>query len=129
MNSRSIAVITVIVTAAACGGGGGSGSNGSPGSGYPSSPSTPSTPTVPANTMIATTMLTFNPTDITVAKGTTVAFVIQDTTHQIYFTGAGKPPDFPAAQNTTQTATFANVGSYGVYCKIHSYMRGSVTVQ
>jgi plastocyanin len=127
MNSRCIAVVAVIVTAAACGGGGGS-SNGSPSSGYPSSPSTPSIP-VPANTMIATTMLTFNPTDITVAKGATVAFVIQDTTHQIYFTGTGKPADLPATQNATVTRTFDNVGSYGVYCKIHSYMRGSVTVQ
>jgi plastocyanin len=129
MNSRFIVVVAVIVTAAACGGGGGGGSNGSPTGGYPSSPSTPSTPTVPANTMIATTTLTFNPADITVAKGTSVAFVIQDTTHQIYFTGTGKPADLPAAQNTTQTRTFDNVGSYGVYCKIHSYMRGSVTVQ
>jgi len=128
MNTRLLTVVAVLVTAAACGGGGGGSSNGTPNGGYPSSPSTPSVP-VPANTMIATTMLTFNPTDITVAKGTTVAFVIQDTTHQLYFTGAGKPADFPPAQNTTETAVFANVGSYGVYCKIHSYMRGSVTVQ
>ncbi|HVT41009.1 MAG TPA: cupredoxin domain-containing protein [Gemmatimonadaceae bacterium] len=127
MNSRFIAVLAVTVTAAACGGGGG-GSNATssfPTGGYPPTTTTP----VPANTMLVTTQLTFNPTDITVAKGTSVAFVIQDTTHQIYFTGTGKPADLPPAQNTTQTRGFDNVGSYGVYCKIHSYMRGSVTVQ
>ena len=126
-----IAIVNAAVVAVACGGGGasGSGSNSSAAP-YPtgSNPATP-TATVPANTMIATNQLTFNPSDLTVARGTTVAFVVQDTTHQLYFTGTGKPADLPATQNTTQTRLFDNAGSYGVYCRIHAYMRGTITVQ
>ena len=112
----------------ACGGGGG---NTNAGAGtYPTTPTTPNVPagTVPANTMIATKGLTFNPLSLNVARNTTVTFVIEDSTHTLYFSGAGAPQELPQAQNQSVQRTFSNAGTFTVLCRNHSYMYSTITV-
>ncbi|HVT40767.1 MAG TPA: plastocyanin/azurin family copper-binding protein [Gemmatimonadaceae bacterium] len=118
MSTRMVATLVASVGMAACGG--------SSSSGYLTS--TNPAPVAP-NTIVAGADITFNPTTLTVTKGTSVAFVHQAVVHQVYFVGAGKPADLPRASNSTISRTFDNAGSYGVRCSIHSDMAATITVQ
>ena len=78
----------------------------------------------------------FSPTSLTVASGTTITFVSQDTaTHNIRFTvipaGATIPGGTPSTnlkQGNTYTVTLTTPGTYTFICDYHTWMKGTVTV-
>ena len=128
MRGRKLAAFAAAMSLAACGGGGGS--NTAASGTYPTTPGT-TTPTnnLPPNTMQAGNDVQFTPSTLVVAKGTNVNFVFQDTVHQLYFVGTGKPADMPNYSNVTIQRQFTVAGSVTVYCKNHTYMTGFVVVQ
>lgn len=79
MTYRHLLLVTVAASAIACGGSGGSSSNGGSG-GTPTTPTTPTAPTTPpvATTTITITAAGVNPQRITVAPGTRVTFINND---------------------------------------------------
>ena len=124
-------LVVVSVLFASCGGGG-------------SSPTSPATPYVPAGTpagtpatpaapgsneVIATTGSVFNPTSLTVAKGTTVTFTFQSVEHNVVFDAvAGAPAGIGNTASSAVQRVFATSGAFGFQCTIHGGMRGTVTV-
>jgi plastocyanin len=79
--------------------------------------------------MLAGNDAQFTPSTLVATKGNPVNFIFADTVHNLYFIGNGKPPDMPVYSNRTVQATFTAIGTVYVYCRIHSYMMGSVIVQ
>jgi len=115
------------VASSACGGGSsGSSGNDTP---TPTSPGTPNTPQ--ANTVTATTNITFEPGVLTVAPGESVTFSFQGVGHNVFFDAkTGAPTDIPQIlSNTTVARTFSATGSFGYECHVHPGMRGTVVVQ
>lgn len=125
---RKCAAVVALTLLAACGGGGrGDGAPTAPGNYTPGTPSTPTTPA--ANEIIATTSNTFNPSTLTVAKGTTVTFTFQATTHNVNFANvAGAPTNIPNTANSGVQRLFATAGTFGYDCSLHSGMTGTVIV-
>ena len=125
------AALVTLAFAAACGGGGGSGGNVTPTDPYtPGTPSGSGTPAAPAaNEVIATTESTFNPTTLTVAKGTTVTFTFQSTVHNVQFANTtGAPANIANTSNSAVQRVFATAGTFGFDCSLHSGMHGTVVV-
>lgn len=123
--------LAVTLAAAACGGGGGKDAGTGPYGTTPGS-GTPTSGTPPAsNTITATTSNTFNPSALTVARGTTVTFVFEAVTHNVTFAGgSGVPSNVPDSYSTSVQRQFNTAGTFGFTCTIHgSYMAGQVTVQ
>lgn len=122
---RVIAGFAVLLLAA-CGGGGNAPT--SPGNGTPTGYG--GTPTAPgANQIIATTGSVFNPVSLTVAKGTVVTFTFESLRHNVTFDAtSGAPANIPDTSDASVTRTFANSGTFGFQCTIHSGMRGTVVV-
>lgn len=121
----SLVVVAALCTS--CGGGGGSPT--SPANSNPT-PGTPAgTPAAPAaNEIIATTGSTFNPTSLTVAKGTTVTFTFQSVEHNVVFDAvAGAPAGIGSTASSAVQRVFATAGAFGFQCTIHGGMRGTVT--
>lgn len=111
-------------SAVACGGGGNSAST-------PTSPtgSNIAPVTVPPNTVLATDNNQFNPTTLTVTKGTQVTFTFGTISHNVIFSAAtGVPANIDVVANTSVTRTFSTVGSFGFDCTLHSGMHGTVVV-
>ena len=96
----------------------------------PGAPSTPSTPTTPAaNEVLATTGNAFTPSTLTVAKGTTVTFTFQATTHNVTFANvAGAPANISNTANNGVQRLFATAGTFGYDCTLHAGMNGTVVV-
>lgn len=72
----------------------------------------------------------FSPSDMTVAPGTKITVVNQDSvTHTVTATGnkAFDTGDIPAGGTTTFTAP-STAGAYPFICSIHTYMAGTLTV-
>lgn len=129
MQFRFVLFPVVTLALVACGGGGGSSYSGPTGtSGTPGTTGT--TGTVPVNTIQATDGLVFNPSTLTVAKGTMVTFTFGSVVHNVTFNGAGAPPNIPDTYNGSAPRTFSNAGTFGFQCSIHGgYMTGQITVQ
>jgi plastocyanin len=123
MKIRIAMISAVALALTACGGGGG-------GNGY-SSPTgtTGTTGTAAANTIEATDGLTFNPTTLTVTKGTMVTFTFGSTTHTVVFGAGSGVADIAGSYSTSAQRTFNNAGTFSFHCSIHSYMTGQITVQ
>ena len=70
----------------------------------------------------------FRPDSITVAVGDSVMWSNKDTnTHTVtFFNGMADSGDLDP--NETFTFTFNQAGSFGYYCRYHSFMTGSVIV-
>ncbi len=118
-SQRLCAALAVSLLATACGSGYGS-----------TAPSTTGTSTTPGtNEIIATSSLTFDPSTLSVAKGTTVSFTFQGVTHTVAFAAAtGAPADIGATSNATVQRVFSTAGSFGFHCTIHPSMTGTVVV-
>jgi plastocyanin len=121
-----------LALATACSGGGtstspassGTGSTGSTGGTGSTGSTTPAT-----NQIIASNAIAFNPTTLTVAKGTDVTFTFQDITHNVTFDGtSGAPSNIGNTANGSVVRTFATAGTFGYQCTIHPGMRGTVIV-
>jgi plastocyanin len=127
---RCLAVLAGMVVLTACGGGGGSPTSPAPGATTPTTPTAPTAPTTPvANEVIATTANTFNPTALTVARGTTVTFTFQSVIHNVNFANvAGAPANIASTSNGAVTRTFSTAGTFGYDCSLHSGMTGTVVV-
>lgn len=130
MNMRMGTCLAVTLALAACGGGGKDAGTGPYGT--TPTPGTPGTGTTPAsNTITATSSLTFNPSTLTVARGTTVTFVFESVTHNVTFsTASGAPTNIQDSYSTSVQRQFNTAGTFGFQCTIHGgYMTGQVTVQ
>lgn len=121
-------IVTVVALTTSCGGGGGSPT--SPAASNVPTGGTPATPAAPsANEVIATTSSTFNPTSLTVAKGTSVTFTFQSVEHNVVFDAVtGAPAGIGNTASSAVQRVFANAGTFGFQCTIHGGMRGSVAV-
>jgi plastocyanin len=112
MRSSVLTICTVLISASAC------------------SSSTGTSGQVPANTVQATTSLTFNPGSLTVAVGASVSFVFQSVAHNVTFNAVtGRPADIGTSTNTTVARTFGAAGTFVYQCTIHAGMAGTVIVQ
>jgi plastocyanin len=127
----AVLAFAVVAGAAACGGGGsgsGNSSNGPTGN-YGNTPTdnnpAPSSP----NTINANPSLNYNPTTLTVSRGTTVTFVFGTVGHSVTFSTNGAPASVPVTANASVQVTFPNTGVFNFYCTVHQYMTGSITVQ
>jgi len=105
--------------------GGGNGSNGG-GNGTP-----PPTCVPGSGTVCLVSGNQFNPSQISVAAGTSITFNnISGTTHNVTFTTAGAPANVPDFASGTKVVLFPTAGTYDYHCTIHGLsMSGVVVVQ
>lgn len=84
-----------------------------------------------ANAQVTIDNFAFGPREITVARGTTVAWVNHDDVpHTV--TSSADPPLFDSKALDTDerySFTFTRSGTYPYYCKVHNHMRGVVIVK
>jgi plastocyanin len=132
MRMKALSLATVLLGVAACSGGGSSNSGNSGIYGTGTNPTSPTddnpAPSAP-NTINANPGLAYNPTTLTITKGTTVTFNFGSVGHSVTFTTAGSPASVPVTANASVGVTFPNSGTYNFYCTVHTYMTGSITVQ
>jgi plastocyanin len=126
MRKHMISLVVVALAAAACSSGGGTSYSGS--TGPTNTVDQNPAPTTP-NTINANPGLAFNPTALTVTKGTIVTFNFGTVGHSVTFTTTGAPASIPVSSNTTVQVTFPTAGAFSFYCTVHSYMTGTITVQ
>ena len=99
----------------------------------PPAPTPPPAPVPPptSTTTVTTPNETFSPGTVTVAPGSTVAWQISGSRHNVTFSGAapagGNIPDTDAGN--TVSRTFDSAGTYAYRCTRHSGMNGTVVVQ
>jgi amicyanin len=84
-----------------------------------------------ASTSVTISNFAYNPSNITIKKGSTVTWTNNDSTqHDIH-------PDNPSdefkqssllSKGDTYSVTFNTVGTFSYFCSPHDYMKGSVTV-
>ncbi|MBK8727775.1 MAG: hypothetical protein IPL96_17485 [Holophagaceae bacterium] len=136
-NGLHLARVGAVLLAMSCGGGGGGGGGtNSGGTGGTTNPP-------PANTInvgdvgdYGTQSNVFYPSTLTVARGTTVAWVWKGAGHAMQ-SGDGCAPDGKFSSNGVQspgyqmTHTFDTAGTYNYYCTTHcgQFMKGTVIVQ
>jgi len=124
-----VAFALVLAFSSACGGGGGGNDVTSPTNGGGNNSGGSNDPTPSANQIVAGSNSTFNPTTLTVTKGTTVTFTFLALTHNVTFdAGTGAPSNIGNSANTSATRTFSTSGSFGFQCTLHSGMTGKVVV-
>jgi plastocyanin len=132
----------VVALVGACGGGGAASSiTGAGGGGGGSGGAGGLGPSCPANTVCmfvsqsgtytSVTDGSFAPSNLTVAKGASVAFANSSgVTHNVVFDGAAPTGgDIGVISSGTQTRTFPQAGTYPFHCMIHEGMVGAITVQ
>jgi len=71
----------------------------------------------------------FSPATITVAAGSTVAWLNQDSSAHTVTADAGGFDSGTMAQGLTWRHTFTSAGRFPYHCDIHNYMKGLVVVQ
>ena len=72
--------------------------------------------------------MAFNPGTLTVAAGTTVTWTNKDAVTHTVTSTTNLFDSGSLGTNGTFSHTFATAGTYSYFCKIHTYMTGSVTV-
>ncbi|MBI3792633.1 MAG: hypothetical protein HY275_17380 [Gemmatimonadetes bacterium] len=131
MNARKFAQVlgtAAMLAVAACGGGGATGPANTGGGGGGGG-GTGGTGTPPANTVNATTVSSFNPTQLNISVNTQVSFVFFAVTHNVTFDAvAGAPANIGNSSNTTVQRTFAVQGTFPFNCTLHPGMSGQVVV-
>jgi len=84
---------------------------------------------VSAKAEIAISNFSFNPSSISVSKGTTVVWTNKDPMgHTITVDSGNGPASGLLKSGDTYAYTFASSGSYGYHCSVHPSMRGMVVV-
>lgn len=74
--------------------------------------------------------IAFNPSKITVAKGTTIIWTNNDSaTHTVTSNNDSFTSSGDLAPGASYEVTFKNTGNYGYFCSIHSQMTGQIIVQ
>jgi len=78
--------------------------------------------------------MSFSPTNKTIAKGTTVKWTNKDSySHTVTSGKTGSPTGLfdsgTLGSNGTFSYTFSQTGVFTYYCKLHSSMSGTITVQ
>jgi plastocyanin len=131
MRNRTVCFAALLsLGAAACGGGGGGGSSTTTGGGGTvTGPNTNDPAPMTANTVNANPSLDYNPSSLTVARGTTVTFVFGNIGHSVTFDNSGGPADLPVSVNTSVGVAFTSTGVFTYHCTVHNNMHGSITVQ
>jgi plastocyanin len=71
----------------------------------------------------------FNPETVTIAVGTTVNWVNDDSVQHTVTSDIGAFDSGGLAKGGTFSFTFTAAGTYGYHCTFHSSMKGTVTVQ
>jgi plastocyanin len=99
--------------------GSGSGGSSSGGSGSGGNPS-PGT--------VNMTYTSFTPSNLSVAKGSTVTWMNQDGITHTTTSDAGDW-DLSVPSGASKTVTFNTAGTFKYHCSIHSYMTGTIVVQ
>jgi len=122
----SMVVIAMFSGFVACGGSGGGG-----GIVTPPPPPPPPPPTTCADNTFCMRSSSFEPTTLTVPKGTAVSFENNSgVTHNVVF---DSPPagvtDIGSISSGTAVRTFTTTGTFAFHCTIHAGMKASVTVQ
>jgi plastocyanin len=127
MKMRTAVIPAVTLALIACSGGGGGSSYSTPTDPYGNQGTTGTTTS--ANSIQATDGLVFNPTSLTVSKGTTVTFTFGSITHNIAFGAGSGVADIPGSYSTSVQRTFNTAGTFAFQCSIHSNMTGQITIQ
>lgn len=88
----------------------------------------------PANNEILMQSSSFSPRNLTVTPGTTVTWINKDSYAHDIASGTRDIPDGlfsmdNLAKGASFSYTFKNEGTFQYYCKLHSDMSGTVTVQ
>lgn len=122
-----IAVALLAATATYCGGSGGD-------NGTAPLPGNPlgATCTPAAGTVCIGTNNSFNPTSVTITKGSTVTWNNPTgVTHNVTFNAVtGAPANIPNFSSGTRSDVFATAGTYPYHCTIHGLsMSGTIVVQ
>jgi plastocyanin len=132
MRRTAVSICVLLVCAAACSK---SDSTTAASTTGPTNPApTPPVSTGPAptaaDTVNASPALSFDPSDVTIKVGQTVAFSFGSIGHNVIFTAAsGVPSDIVGVNsNTVISRTFSTAGTFNYQCTIHTNMSGSVTV-
>jgi hypothetical protein len=120
----SMVVIAMLSVSIACGGSGGGGGIISP------QPPPPPPPTCPDNTFCMRAA-TFQPTTLTVVKGTNVSFQNNSSVeHNVVIDSqSANVADIGDITSGTVVRTFNVAGTWAFHCIIHAGMNGSITVQ
>ncbi|MGZ4934703.1 MAG: cupredoxin domain-containing protein [Halobacteriota archaeon] len=94
----------------------------------PSPSAPPQTSTASTNT-VRMEALAFHPSSVTIAKGTNVTWTNDDlTTHTVTSdTGAFESGNLSPSKSFTHQ--FNDTGTFPYHCRIHTFMKGTVTVQ
>jgi plastocyanin len=71
--------------------------------------------------------MAFNPQTITVTAGTTITWTNKDQVAHTVTSTTGLFDSGSINTNGTFTHTFTATGTFSYYCKIHTYMTGSVS--
>ena len=94
-------------------------------------PATTSTsPTPPPPGIVEIVDFRFSPREIVIGGGETVTWRNDDPyAHWVVSTAADVLDSGEMSQAQTYSRSFAQTGSYDYYCKIHNYMKATVTVE
>lgn len=101
----------------------------------PPGPSTTQPTPTPGGNSVAIRNFEFNPQTLTVAMGTTVTWVNQDSPeHQVVNDASGTTAEGaifksnPLTNGASYSFTFATAGTYPYHCSIHPSMKGTIVV-
>jgi plastocyanin len=127
MKMRTALIPAVTLALIACSGGAGGSSYSTPTDPYGNQGTTGTTTS--ASTIQATDGLAFNPSSLTVSKGTTVTFAFGSITHNVAFGAGSGVADIPDSYGTSVERTFNTAGTFAFRCSIHNNMTGQITIQ
>jgi plastocyanin len=82
---------------------------------------------------VVASFFTFEPEELSVATGTTVTFVNEDSVRHTFTSGEGEADGTfdleTVAEGDTAEFTFDEAGTYPYFCEVHASMTGTITVE